>query len=146
MDMTIDAQFQALFHHFPKASEEGIFFERILFALREEERRRARSRAFGGAVMAFAAFAALIPASRELYSAVFSSGFIKYFSLLFSDVGSIGLYWGDFLSALSEAVPVFSVALVFGLFSLLLLGLRFFGKNMFIINSIKVHSHNFSAV
>jgi len=61
-------------------------------------------------------FAIFIPVVNSLMVQFSQSGFYQYLSLAFSDLGSISMYWQEFMSSLAEAIPTTSL-----IFALLLL-------------------------
>jgi len=69
-------------------------------------------------------FAFLIPTINSLIEQFSQSGFYQYLSLVFSDLGSISLYWKEFMSSLVEAIPVTSLMLTFLLFFILLVSFK----------------------
>ncbi len=50
--------------------------------------------------------AAIIPVSKILYAGLSESGFVEFFSLLFSDTGVVAAYWQSFAMSLLETIPV----------------------------------------
>ena len=69
-------------------------------------------------------FVFLIPTINSLIEQFSQSGFYQYLSLVFSDLGSISLYWKEFMSSLVEAIPVTSLMLTFLLFFILLVSFK----------------------
>jgi hypothetical protein len=116
--------------HRPPAELLGIIMTRI----GEERRRRKvviRSACFG--ILSVAAVAALVPAWQEFYTEIGQTGFLKFASLLFSDVGAAVVYWKDFAVALAESFPVVGVAAVLASVFVLLFSLRFIVQDINII-------------
>ncbi|HTM67967.1 MAG TPA: hypothetical protein VL426_01580, partial [Candidatus Binatia bacterium] len=61
-------------------------------------------------VGAIASASALVPALLALRTAAAESGFVEYFSLLFSDGGAVAAAWQDFAYALMESLPAATIA------------------------------------
>jgi len=80
--------------------------------------------------------AALVPAVLILRTNFTESGFYQYFSLMFSDFGTIISYWQDYFTSLLESLPVFS--LIFLLLSILwfISSLEYLAKNIKFLTTV----------
>ena len=67
----------------------------------------------------------LIPALQILLSDLSSSGFYEYFSLIFSDGGSMLSYWKDLGFSLAESLPIMSIVSILFLFFICFLSLKY---------------------
>ena len=72
----------------------------------------------------------LIPTFRMLQANLADSGFLQFFSLLFSDSKIILSYWDTFAWSLLEALPVMSLVLFLVILGIFLKSLSVFTKNV----------------
>ena len=75
-------------------------------------------------------FAGLIPAFKILFTDLAHSGFYEYFSLIFSDTGSIFSYWKELTLSITESLPVFSIIFTLSLLFICFLSLRYLMKQI----------------
>lgn len=68
----------------------------------------------------FTSFIALIPAFQYTIQEFYQSGFYQYFSLIFSDGGTLILYWQEFVLSLAESLPLLGITAVLGIIFVLL--------------------------
>lgn len=109
---------------------EGIF-EKIMSRIREEKRFMAvRRRMIIFSVCASISSVALIPSFKMVYSNFTESGFLRFFSLLFSDFGAMAGYWESFIMALLESLPAASLAVFLAAIFVLLESLKFLTKDV----------------
>lgn len=73
--------------------------------------------------------AALIPTFRMTQVGFAESGFIEFFSLLFSDAGIIATYWQNFALSLLETLPVTSLIIFLTIMLLFLESLKLLINN-----------------
>jgi hypothetical protein len=78
----------------------------------------------------FISLAGLIPAFKMLTNDLSQSGFYEYFSLIFSDGGSILAYWKEFVFSLLESLPMVSIIFTFSLLFICFLSLRHLVKQI----------------
>lgn len=114
---------------------EGIL-ERIMARLKAEQRlltikRRLTIFSFGliGSATAF------IPAYKMAQLEISNSGFLQFFSLLFSDFGIVVVYWQSFVLSLLETLPVMSVAALSAVVFVFLCSLRFLTRDIKLVMS-----------
>jgi len=81
--------------------------------------------------------AAFIPAWKWLAADLSNSGFLQFFSLLFSDFKIVATYWQNFLMSLLETVPAMSLAVFLAAVFVFLESLNFLAKNIKFIFSSK---------
>jgi hypothetical protein len=105
----------------------------IIFRINEEGLRTARIRFVCFSFLSLAALSALIPAWNELRSEATQSGFLQFFSLLFSDASIIAVYWQDFTMTVAESLPVFGISAVLAAMFAFLLSMRFMVRDRKII-------------
>ena len=80
--------------------------------------------------MGLASLIGLVPAFKELLSDFTQSGFYEYFSLLFSDGGSMLSYWKEFVFSLVESLPTISIIFTLSLLFICFLSLRHLVKQV----------------
>lgn len=88
------------------------------------ERRTSILKSWSYGFVGVLSFIFLIPTINSLITQFAQSGFYQYLSLAFSDIGSISLYWKEFMSSLVEAIPATSLMLTFILFFILLVSFK----------------------
>ena len=81
-------------------------------------------------LMGVASFIGLMPALKVLSSNLTQSGFYEYFSLIFSDSGSIISYWKEFAFSLVESLPLTSIILTLSLIFFFFLSIRYIMKQI----------------
>jgi hypothetical protein len=108
--------------------------EQIMLRLRKERRSfiiRRRIVIFSlGLIGSMAAF---MPVWRLVQTELAASGFMRYFSLLFSDTSTVAAYWQSFVYALLESLPAFSLAVFLFVVFVFLESLKVLVQNMKII-------------
>jgi len=72
----------------------------------------------------------LIPAFEMLLNNLAQSGFSEYFSLIFSDGGSMLTYWKELSFSLAESLPVMSIILTLSTLFVCFLSLRYLIKQI----------------
>ncbi len=83
--------------------------ERVIFCLRECERRREKRRLVIFSVVALGALSALVPSLESVGALAAKSGFSSYASLLFSDWSAVASIWKTFALSLAETAPLFAI-------------------------------------
>jgi hypothetical protein len=78
----------------------------------------------------FASLIGLVPAFQILLSGLAHSGFYEYFSLIFSDGGSMITYWKELSLSLAESLPVMSIVFALSLFFVCFLSLKYLIKQI----------------
>ena len=78
---------------------------------------------------------AFVPTFKILISDFSQSGFINFFSLIFSDFYAVTTYWKSFTMILLETLPTVSLALFLAVVLLLLQSVKSLTKNIKIIKS-----------
>lgn len=109
---------------------EGIL-NRIMLRIKAEQRLLAIkqrvvifSLVFIGSVIAF------VPTFRMVQAEISSSGFLQFFSLIFSDLGTVLAYWQSFTMSLLETLPAFSLAIFLAVVFAFLESLRFLARDI----------------
>ncbi len=86
-------------------------FDKIMRRIDKEERLLILRRLAFFSVALLASITALVPSFRALQTGLAASGSLEFFSLLFSDLNLVAVYWRSFLMALLETLPMASLAL-----------------------------------
>ena len=82
------------------------------------------------AFMGFVSLVGLVPALKVLSNDFTQSGFYEYFSLIFSDGGSMLSYWKEFVFSLAESLPTMSIIFTLSLLFICFLSLRHLMKQV----------------
>jgi hypothetical protein len=108
-------------------------------SINSREKQAARLKSWAFAFLGLASLAGLVPAFRALSSDLAQSGFYEYFSILFSDSGSVLSYWKELAFSLAESLPAISIIFTLSLFLICLLSIKHlikqFGKGQLIFRS-----------
>lgn len=92
----------------------------ILYAILQEERRRARRYFLAAGTISALSLLGLVFSVLYIIEGVAQSGFYQYLSLLASDSDLMLTYWREFALSVAEAAPVVGLSLLFmALFGLL---------------------------
>lgn len=105
--------FDKLFSYFNPPEPRADLFGKIINRINEErEMVSLKRRIFIFSAGLLCSIAAVIPAFRMARAGFFDSGFLSYFSLLFSDTAIVMAYWKNFSFSLLETLPVIEIAAV----------------------------------
>jgi len=85
---------------------------KILLRINQEEIKRFKLRIFITRAVGSLSFVAFFPILINLISQLQNSGFWNYLSLLFTDTGTVALYWKQFSMSLIEATPMFPLTMI----------------------------------
>lgn len=107
-------------------------FDVVMKRITMEGVRAAKRRLVIFSVGCVGSFAAVLPAFMMMRTNMAQSGFAEFFSLLFSDMGSVALYWQNFTLTLLESLPAVSIA------AFLATLFVFFGSLRFLTRDIKL--------
>lgn len=113
---------------------EGLL-EKIIKRIHKEERLLVWRRTIIFSVTFIGSLAAFVPVLKILLSNFSRSGFLKFFSLIFSDFPSVATYWQSFVMILLESLPAVSIALFLVVVLLLLQSAKSLTKDIKIIKS-----------
>jgi ABC-type multidrug transport system fused ATPase/permease subunit len=113
----------------------GRLLERILKRIHKEERLLVLRRTIIFSIMLAGSLLAIVPTFKILLSDFSQSGFINFFSLIFSDFSSVATYWQTFVMILLETLPVVSLALFLAVLLIFLQSIKSLTKNIKIIKS-----------
>ncbi len=94
------------------------------------ENRMARVKLWVFGIIGTISLIGLVPALQALSNNMTQSGFSSYFSLIFSDGGSIASFWKEFILSLGESLPILSVIFALSLLFVCGLSLRYFVKQI----------------
>ena len=89
-----------------------------------KEKRASTIKSFSYGFVGIISFALLVPMVGNLITQLSQSGFYQYVSLAFSDIGSISLYWKEFMASVVETIPTTSLILVLSLLFIFLTSSR----------------------
>jgi len=115
-------------------------FDKILNRIRKEQRLLALRRIVIFSVLFFGSIVAIIPSFSTLSSDVRQTGFLQFFSLIFSDFSLVSAYWKNFSLAILETLPAVSLAALAAVILILLQSLKSLIKNIKIYGNRKVIS------
>lgn len=130
--------YEKLFTHLkPLEPPEGLF-EKITHHIREEQRLLTMKRRlviFSIGIMG--SLAAFIPVFKVVQTGFAESGFMQFFSLLFSDFGIVVSYWQNFAMSLLETLPITSLMMLLATVLVFLESLKLLIKDIKIIFTSK---------
>ena len=108
---------------------------KILKRIRKEERLLVFRKVIIFSVTLTGSLIGLVPSFKILLSDFSRSGFLSFFSLMFSDFSVIEKYWQSFLMILLETLPAASLALFLAVILILLQSAKSLTTNIKIIKS-----------
>jgi len=103
---------------------------RILKRIHKEERVLVLKKIIISSAVFLGSLAGLIPSVKILLSDFSRSGFLSFFSLMFSDFSTIAKYWQSFAMILLETLPVISLALFLAVLLTFLQSIKFLTKEV----------------
>ncbi|MFA5358199.1 MAG: hypothetical protein WC310_00020 [Patescibacteria group bacterium] len=106
--------YQKLFHYLRSVSPREGFADEVILRLHSKRRIlaiRQRIAIFGVAVSLSAV--ALVYAAKLFISGIYQTGFAQFFSLVFSDFGTVVLSWQSFAMTLLESLPILQLVALF---------------------------------
>lgn len=105
--------YEKLFTHLALPEPPEDLLNKIMKRIRQEQRPRALKWRFAFFVaMLFGSVIAAIPSFQSARSVLAASGFVQFLSLLFSDTGTVMMYWDSFAAALLESLPIMSITIL----------------------------------
>ncbi len=103
-------------------NKQNLLFDKILLPDRllestikkisEEKYLLAKRRTLFSGFSLITSFICFWETAKYLSVEISSSGFINYFSFLFSDTGAIGLFWRELIFSLAETFPVVGIGIL----------------------------------
>lgn len=114
--------------------------EKIMYRIHVEERVLALRKIIIFSIIFIASIISIIPAYTTLLSDLSSTGFLNFFSLIFSDFSSITSYWKSFSMILLETIPALSLAIFLAIFITFLQSIISLTKNAKIIIHTKQYA------
>ena len=105
--------------------------EKILKRIHKEERLLAFRRIIIFSLMLAGSLLGFFPSLKMLLSDFNSSGFISFFSLIFSDFSSVTTYWQSFTMILLETLPAVSLVLFLAVVLIFLQSIKSLTKNVY---------------
>jgi hypothetical protein len=119
-----------LFSNLEVFEPEANLYNKILLNINRKQRAFVRRRFFVFLFLFLGSMIALVPTIKLLYTDFLQSGFIQFFSLIFSDSQAISIYWKNFVLVLLESLPIISTIMFFGIIFVLLESLRFLSHDI----------------
>ena len=104
--------------------------ENIWQTIMRRNKRQIQFRLWAFACLGIASLGGLVPVFKMLLGDLTQSGFYEYFSLIFSDGGSIVSYWKELVLSLAESLPVMSIIFALSLVFVFFLSMRFLMKQI----------------
>ncbi len=120
----MDHTFKTIFLEAKEPEFPAYLHEQIMRRVRRVAVRQARIRAAVSSGIAFASGVLSVPVFGYLVQLLTHSGFFQYFSLVFSDGGTVLSVWQEFAVLLSETFPFAQAAAFFVLIVVCLISLR----------------------
>jgi len=128
----MDNQLEKVFKNFSARHDlksEVFLQSKIMTQIMASQAKQVKLRAVASRIVGALSFIALFPIIINLFSQLQSSGFWNYFSLLFTDTGTVAIYWKELALSLVEALPIFGITLATFLLLALFVSLKFININ-----------------
>jgi len=109
--------------------------DKILNRIHREERFLVLRRIVIFSVTFVASLEGFVPAAKMLLSDFNQSGFVSFFSLMFSDFSTVLSSWQSFSMILLETLPAASIALLLFVLLIFFQSIKYLSKNIKIIRS-----------
>jgi len=116
----------------------GRLLEKILKRIHKEERLLILRRIIIFSITLCLSSVGFVPSLRILLSDFNRSGFLNFFSLIFSDFSSVAVYWQSFAMILLETLPAVSLALFLAILLTFLESIKLLFKNIKIIKNSRL--------
>jgi hypothetical protein len=110
----------------------------ILTRIESEKKHTAKIRLWYTSFVSILSLIASVPAIQYFVTEFAKSGFYQYISLIFSDGGSMFLYWKELLLSLAESIPVLSTIAVLAIILVLLESIKYIVKDTRIVFNNKL--------
>lgn len=110
--------------------------EKILKRIHREERILFLKRTIFSSITLIGSAAAFLPTFKMLASGFEQSGFLHFFSLIFSDFSAVMSYWQSFALILLETLPFISLTLFLAVLLILLQSIKSLTKDIKIISRL----------
>ncbi len=110
--------------------------DHIWHAVVIENKHQTRIKLWIFSLVGVGSLAAIIPALNTLITRFSESGFYDYFSLIFSDIGSVATAWKEFGLLLTESLPVMSITITLALVLIFFISIRYTVKQIIINNQL----------
>jgi len=104
--------------------------EKILKCIHKEERFLVLRRAAVFFAILSGSAAAFVPVIKMLLFDANQSGFLRFFSLIFSDFSTVATYWQSFSLALLQTLPVISTVALLAVLLVFLQSLKLLSKDV----------------
>ena len=100
------------------------FSQKIWISISKKQKQKTMYTRVLYSTLSIASFVVLIPVCTTILNQLQETGFTQYLSIVFSDIGSIGIFGKQLLYALGEALPTLSIALFLFLVASLVFSLK----------------------
>jgi len=125
----MDKKLESIFKSIGELKSPDFLASKILARINDEQIKKATIRNIVFRFVGSFSFIALFPVIISLVSQLQNSGFWNYLSLLFTDTGTVALYWKQFSLSLIESLPLFGIITVAFLTLAVFISLRFINVN-----------------
>ncbi len=130
--------YEKLFTHLESLEPPEGLFNRVMNRIKKEKQILILKRRLMVFSVGLAASVAIfIPVFKWAQADLYESGFLQFFSLVFSDFGIVVAYWQNFAMSLLETVPAVSLAILFATVFIFLELLKFWARDMKLIFTSK---------
>ena len=120
---------EKLFTQIGESGSLDFLADKIMVRIERRKMIQSRVRFFVADALAGLSFLSLFPIAINTFKQLQTSGFLSYFSLLFTDGGTMLTYWREFLLSLAESLPLLQLTLIGLSLLVLFISLRFASKN-----------------
>lgn len=123
--------YKKLFAYIESSEPPENLFGKIMQRINQERRLSVLKRKL--AIVSFAAtcsLAAFVPVFKMAQAEFSQSGFFQFFSLIFSDFGTIITQWQSFVFTLLESLPLVSITALLAVIFVFLLSLKILARNI----------------
>lgn len=110
--------------------------EKVLKRVHKEERLLVLRRIIIFSITLLASLSGLVPSYKILLSGFNQSGFMNFFSLMFSDFSFVMAHWQSFTMILLESLPAISLVVFLAVVLVFLQSIKVLTKNIKIISGI----------
>lgn len=122
--------YEKLFTPFKSPEPPEGLFEQIMRRVHKEERLLAVKRMIVFSLGLIGSAIAFFPALQTMRGVFAESGFMEFFSLLFSDAGLVMTYWQNFIMTLLESLPVISLSIFLAVIFVFLESFKFLAMDI----------------
>ena len=103
-------------------------YKQIIIRIRKTEALQAKIKLYCSFVVTLISCSVLVAAGMWLFRDISQSGLLDMMLLLFSDAGTVAVYWRDFASSVLEFLPAASLAACLGSVAMLMVSVSYLSK------------------